>query len=176
MFEKISALVDLFRKGGKVSNTTAWKQGGITTAAVAAFLLAADTALRAFGYDLPITADQAKNVGGGIIAVVGVVLPVISSASIGILPQKPQPQLIEVPLPKEKTMNFLLLISTVASSVKSIEALMPASPGADKLNAAIALTESIVGTVQPVLPAVEGLVSTLVAGFNAVGLFTKKAA
>lgn len=90
MFGKFGALINLFRKGDEIANAQAWKQGGITTAAIAAFLLAADSTLRAFGYDLPITADQAKDIGGGILAIVGVVLPAITSTRAGILPAKSQ--------------------------------------------------------------------------------------
>jgi hypothetical protein len=73
-------------------------------------------------------------------------------------------------------MNFILLISTIISAVKSIELLMPASTGKEKLDAVITTVEGIMGTVSPILPAVQALVATIVTGFNALGIFTKKAA
>lgn len=71
-------------------------------------------------------------------------------------------------------MNYILLISTLISSVKAIESLMPSSAGKDKTLAVITMVEGVVGSVQPMLPAIESLIGTLVAGFNATGLFQKK--
>ena len=73
-------------------------------------------------------------------------------------------------------MNYFLLIQTIISAVKSIEALMPASKGEDKLNAVIVMIESVVGTVQPMLPAIQGIITALVSSYHAAGVFTKKAA
>lgn len=73
-------------------------------------------------------------------------------------------------------MNYFLLIETIISAIKSVEALMPASKGEDKLNAVILMVESAIGTIQPMLPAIQGIVGALVAAYNAAGLFTKKAA
>lgn len=72
-------------------------------------------------------------------------------------------------------MNYFVLISTIISAVKAVEALMPASAGKDKLAAVVSIVEGIVGSVAASLPAVEQLVAVVVAGFNAVGLFKKKA-
>jgi hypothetical protein len=73
-------------------------------------------------------------------------------------------------------MNYLILITQIISSVKAVEALMPASAGNDKLNAVVAMVEGVMGEIGPLLPAVQGLIATVVAGFNAIGVFRKKAA
>lgn len=105
----------------------------------------------------------------------------------GVQPTKPWPR-SELPLTlsqdnasdeaqyKGTTMNFILLISTIISSIKSVELLMPSSAGADKLNAVIIMIEGVMGSVAPLLPAITSIIATLVAGFNAVGIFSKKAA
>lgn len=88
MFEKIGSLINLFRKGNEVANVELWKTGGISVAALAAALLALVSTGGAFGLHLQITADQANGIATGIIAIVGVVLPLITSKRAGILPAK----------------------------------------------------------------------------------------
>jgi hypothetical protein len=89
MFSKLSAGINLFRKGSEVANAELWTNGGITAGALGAALLALVQFGDAFGLHIPITADQANGLAGGIIAVVGIVLPIITSKRAGILPAKP---------------------------------------------------------------------------------------
>lgn len=91
MFEKISAGWNLLRKGEEVSNVEAWKTGHVTANAVAGVLVAAVALLKAFGYSLPIDDDTALTIGGGIVAVVNVVLTCITSKRAGILPARQSP-------------------------------------------------------------------------------------
>jgi hypothetical protein len=62
---KLIAIVDLFRKGSEVSNKEAWKKGQITATALGGVLIA-----------------------GGIIVIVNFVGTLITSSSVGILPEK----------------------------------------------------------------------------------------
>lgn len=73
-------------------------------------------------------------------------------------------------------MNYLILISTLISAIKSIEQLMPTSPGKEKAEAVITLIEGIIGSVSPLLPAIQSLITMIVTGLNASGVFSKKAA
>jgi len=75
---------------------------------------------------------------------------------------------------KGNTMDYILLVSTLINSIKTIESLMPKSPGTDKFNAVIAMIEAIFGSVAPMLPQLQALATVLVTGFNAVGIFVKK--
>lgn len=70
-------------------------------------------------------------------------------------------------------MNYILLLKTLIEAIKAIEALMGKEPGATKLDAAIAITESVVGTVTPILPAVHAVAAIVVSGLNASNIFTK---
>lgn len=88
MFEKIGAVINLFRKGNEVRNVELWKTGGISVAALGGFLVAVVQFGDAFGVHVDITAEQANGVATGIIAVVGIVLPLITSKRVGILPAK----------------------------------------------------------------------------------------
>ena len=72
-------------------------------------------------------------------------------------------------------MNYLLLLKTLVAAVKEIESLMPQSAGKDKFDAAIALVEGVVGDVQALLPQLTPIVSLVVAGLNAAGIFKKSA-
>lgn len=71
-------------------------------------------------------------------------------------------------------MNYMLLLSTLIAAVKAVEQLMPDSPGKEKFDAAVAMTEAVVGSVSPMIPALLTVATTLVTGFRASGLFTKK--
>jgi hypothetical protein len=96
MFEKINAIINLFRKGSEVSNVELWKSGGISIAALAAAMGAALQFGNAFGLHLSITPEQLNGLAIGVISLVGVVLPVITSKRAGLLPAKTnQPAPIE---------------------------------------------------------------------------------
>lgn len=96
MFEKINAIINLFRKGSEVSNVELWKNGGISIAALAAAMGAALQFGNAFGLHLSIASEQLNGLAIGIVSLVGVVLPVITSKRAGLLPAKAnQPAPIE---------------------------------------------------------------------------------
>ena len=96
MFEKINAVINLFRKGSEVSNVELWKTGGISVAALAAALGALAQFGDAFGVHLDITSEQLNDLAIGVVSLVGVVLPVITSKRAGLLPAKAnQPAPIE---------------------------------------------------------------------------------
>lgn len=88
MFEKLGSFINLFRKGSEVANVEKWKTGGISIAALAAALLALVSFGNSFGLHLQVTADQINGIATGIIAIVGVVLPLITSKRAGLLPAK----------------------------------------------------------------------------------------
>lgn len=73
-------------------------------------------------------------------------------------------------------MNYLLLIQTLISSIKTVEQLMPDSTGKEKFDAAIAIVEGVIGTVTPLIPALLALATTVVNGLRAAGVFKVKAA
>ena len=81
-----------------------------------------------------------------------------------------------LPFTKELQMSYLVLLSTLISSIKQVELLMPASTGKDKFDATIIIVEGVVGEVQSILPAIAPIVENLVAAFNKTGLFVKKPA
>ncbi|MFZ6874228.1 hypothetical protein ACO0LF_19395 [Undibacterium sp. Di27W] len=88
MFEKINAIINLFRKGNEVSNVELWKNGGISVAALAAALGALAQCGDAFGISIAITPEQLNGLAVGIVTLVGVVLPIITSKRTGLLPAK----------------------------------------------------------------------------------------
>lgn len=73
-------------------------------------------------------------------------------------------------------MNYILLIKTFIAAVKTVEALMPDSKGKEKFDAAIAIVEEVVGSVQTALPALVLLATNVVSGLRESGAFKKKAA
>ncbi|MCH8622627.1 hypothetical protein [Undibacterium sp. TS12] len=86
MFEKVNAVINLFRKGSEVSNVEAWKNGGISVAALAAAMGALAQFGDAFGVHVAITPEQLNGLAVGVVTLVGVVLPVITSKRAGLLP------------------------------------------------------------------------------------------
>ena len=72
-------------------------------------------------------------------------------------------------------MNYLIMISTLISAIKTIEALMPNSPGKDKRDAVIAMIDGIFGSVSAALPQITDLIKNIVDAFNAIGIFKKSA-
>jgi hypothetical protein len=92
---KLSAIIDLFRKGSEVANAEAWKKGQITANTVIALLAAIAATARAFGYPIPVDNDSIAAIGGGLFALVNLIFTVVSSSRAGLLPAKVQPE----PLP-----------------------------------------------------------------------------
>lgn len=90
MFEKMNAVINLFRKGNEVANVELWKTGGISVAALAAAIGALIQFGDAFGVHIAVTAEQANGLAIGIVTLVGVVLPAITSKRAGLLPAKPE--------------------------------------------------------------------------------------
>jgi beta-phosphoglucomutase-like phosphatase (HAD superfamily) len=85
---KITAVIDLFRKGSEVANVSAWKSGQISANALALFMLAANAAANAYGHGIALDDATALCIATGVLAVVNVVATNVSSARAGILPAK----------------------------------------------------------------------------------------
>ena len=83
---KILALLALFRKGEALDNSDAWIKGQVAATAVGGFLLAANSVVSAFGYQVPVDVDTANSIGVGVIAVVNVVLGIVTHKSVGLPP------------------------------------------------------------------------------------------
>lgn len=124
MFDKITAAVDVFRKGSEVANVEKWKNGGITAATVGAAILALNKAGQTFfGISIDLTADQATNLAVGLVTLVGIVLPAITSKRAGLLPAKR-----EEPAPIEDH-SFSPGVPTVAAPTQSAPVQPVDSPG-----------------------------------------------
>lgn len=87
MFEKLSSLYDLFRKGESVADPEKWKHGQIAATTLAGVFMAVVKLAKGFGYDLHIDETASLSIAGGIITVVNIVLTFTTSKSIG-LPAK----------------------------------------------------------------------------------------
>jgi hypothetical protein len=85
---KLIAIVDLFRKGSEVSNKEAWKKGQITATALGGVLIAGVQVANTFGITPSIPDDVLVSIAGGIIVIVNFVGTLITSSSVGILPEK----------------------------------------------------------------------------------------
>ncbi len=73
-------------------------------------------------------------------------------------------------------MNYILLIKTLIAAIKDVETLMPASAGKDKFDTAIAIVESIVGDVSPMLDTLKQIATNVVNALRIAGLFKTTAA
>jgi hypothetical protein len=71
-------------------------------------------------------------------------------------------------------MNYLLLIQTMISSIHAVEQLMPESTGKQKFDVAVTMVEAIVGDVQPMIPALMTVATTVVNGLRSAGVFKTK--
>ncbi len=71
-------------------------------------------------------------------------------------------------------MNYILMIQTFLAAIKTVEMLMPPeTKGKEKFDAAIAVTEGVVGSVQSMLPALQFLATTAVGAYRALGTFKR---
>jgi hypothetical protein len=87
---KLTAILDLFRKGESVSNKEAWKTGQITATALGGVLMAAAQVASAYGHPLPacMDADTVTAVAGAVIGAVNLVMTYVTSETVGLLPAK----------------------------------------------------------------------------------------
>lgn len=89
MFGKIGALWDLFRKGSEIADADKWKRRQITGTALAGVILALCYVGKTFGYEVPMDMDTATAIGGGVVAIVNVVLTIVTTRKVG-LPPRPE--------------------------------------------------------------------------------------
>lgn len=85
---KMFAFVNLLRKGAEISDGEKWKKRQIDANIFGGFIIALVTVAKAFGYELPVDEEVAYTIGGGIVAMVNVVLTSVTSKKAGILPAK----------------------------------------------------------------------------------------
>ena len=77
---------------------------------------------------------------------------------------------------KEIQMNYIMLIPTIIDLIKSVEILLPASSGKDKLDAVLTAITALTGEAVNLAPKLTPLISTIVTALNLLGVFSKKAA
>jgi hypothetical protein len=104
---KLTALLNLFRRGSMVADPAKWKRRQIEVTAVAALIVALFQVLGAFGYDLPMDPDTATAIAVGVIGIVNWVLTVTTTEKIGLPPvgdvptiQPPGPDHTDQPDPR----------------------------------------------------------------------------
>jgi hypothetical protein len=76
----------------------------------------------------------------------------------------------------EVSVNYKLLITTLIGAIKAVETLMPESPGKEKFDVAISMVEGVVGELTDLLPALQLVATTVVAGLKAAGVFKSNVA
>lgn len=84
MFEKVTTLFSLFRKGSELADKETWKDRQVAGTLLAGFFVTALQAGKAFGYDLPVDTETITAVAAGIVAVGNVVLTMITSKHSGV--------------------------------------------------------------------------------------------
>ena len=85
---KLSAFLDLFRKGSMVADPKVWKDRAALTMSIAGVIMAAVAVARMYGYEFPIDDEAAFAIAGGIAVVIGVFSTYATSTKVGILPPK----------------------------------------------------------------------------------------
>jgi hypothetical protein len=87
IFTVIPQFLDLFKKGKEVANAEAWKAGTIAVNTIVAFLGAALTLAKNFGYNLGIDDATLQQFAVGIASLAGLfnaIMHVITSARVGL--------------------------------------------------------------------------------------------
>lgn len=86
----IPSAFDVLRKGSAVADPKLWKDRTALTLALTGLLLAIVHAAKGFGYELPITTEDAGAIAGAVAVVVGLFGNYATSDKTGILPAKPE--------------------------------------------------------------------------------------
>ena len=71
-------------------------------------------------------------------------------------------------------MNYIQLVRTAIAAIKTVEALMPDSPGKDKADAALAMIEGVLGDVTAQVPALLVMFTSVVTLLRSIGVFKTK--
>lgn len=71
-------------------------------------------------------------------------------------------------------MNYLALIPTIIDLIKSIEILLPASSGKEKLDAVLSAISILTGQAADAAPKLIPIINTIVTALNVLGVFSKK--
>jgi len=90
MFGKIGAFFNLLRVGQEVSDPQLWTRRQDFGNKIGALILAIVAVLRFYDIDLPIDAEAALLIGGGIATLWNIVLTYIAHKHLGALPAKPE--------------------------------------------------------------------------------------
>lgn len=113
---KIGVYWDLLRKGQEVSDPEKWKKHQITATVVGGLIIAIINIAKAYGYELPITTDDANSLGVGIIALVNIVLTATTSKKAGLLPAKSQPAAVQQVVGDQESSSVSDNVQPVVSS------------------------------------------------------------
>lgn len=123
MIDKIKAIWAVFKTGEMVANPVAWKKKQVTSGILAAFLSAVVALVKVFGYDIPLSDDQLLQIGGTVIAVLGLfngVATVVSTDKLGLSPR-----------PDGKSDTLVAVDSAVLERVPTLHPERPASLHSD---------------------------------------------
>lgn len=71
-------------------------------------------------------------------------------------------------------MKTIELIKAFLAAIRVVEQLMPQSPGKEKFDAAVAIVEDALGSVQDKIPALQSLATLAVNALRATGVFKAK--
>lgn len=88
MLDKLTSALNVFRKGEAVADPAMWKSGQVSATMLGGLVIAVIQLAKAFNYDIPMDADTATAIAGGVIAAVNFILTLTTSTHVGILPPK----------------------------------------------------------------------------------------
>jgi len=89
MFEKLGAFLRVLRVGNEVVDPDKWMKRQANGNKVGLFILALLGLAKAYGYNFPMSDDNALILGGAIVSIWNIVLTTVSTHETGLLPAKP---------------------------------------------------------------------------------------
>lgn len=89
MFEKLGAFFRVLRVGNEVADPDKWMKRQADGNKVGLLILAVLGLAKAYGYNFPMSDNDALILGGAIVSIWNIVLTTVSSHKTGLLPAKP---------------------------------------------------------------------------------------
>ena len=86
---KLTAFVDLFRKGSEVTDPVLWKNRGAAVVAVTAVIYALLRIGKAYGYEIDLSAEDVGGIAVGVVTAVSLFSNFATSKKVGLLAPKP---------------------------------------------------------------------------------------